>query len=116
MKMKAAQISQKIKLYMGSFISLPERLLNQGRSKLTRTHDAIKENITTKKDSLKNWYTSCLRTEPIVLRIPTSFARFSDRAVLRFMKLMQASSNMNTPIIVTIHTMRIGLLSITALR
>src|SRR5687768_18368289 len=51
------------------------------------------ERITTRKDSMKNWYTNCFRIEPIVLRIPTSFALFSDRAVLRFIKLMQASSN-----------------------
>src|SRR5688500_4153526 len=38
------------------------------------------------------------------LRIPTSFARFSERAVLRFMKLMHASSNTNTPVMPIIQT------------
>ena len=47
---------------------------------------------------------SCSRTEPTVLRIPTSFALFSERAVLRFIKLIQASNNTNTPITANIHT------------
>src|SRR6187455_274238 len=42
---------------------------------------------------------SCDRIEPTDLRMPTSLARFSERAVLRFMKLMHASSNTSTPMI-----------------
>ena len=40
---------------------------------------------------------SWILSEPSVLRIPTSLARFSLRAVERFMKLMQASNKMKTP-------------------
>ena len=42
---------------------------------------------------------SCPFWEPMDLRIPTSLALFSDRAVLRFMKLIQAKINTKAPII-----------------
>ena len=42
--------------------------------------------------------------EPIDFRMPTSFARFSERAVLKFMKLMQANNNTNTPMMPNNHT------------
>ncbi len=38
------------------------------------------------------------RTAPTTFLTPISFARFTDRAVVRFMKLMQAISKINTAI------------------
>jgi len=40
--------------------------------------------------SNRNCLISCLRPDPTTLRRLTSFARLKDRAVLRFMKLMDA--------------------------
>src|SRR4030095_3145778 len=99
-------------LLQGMIICLPTTLLNQPSEIVTIKQDSINEKTTTKNDSPKNWYTSCLRIDPIVLRIPTSLALFSDRAVLRFTKFMQARSKTKIPIKLTIHTMRTGLGSV----
>src|SRR6266498_5419154 len=48
-------------------------------------------------DSLKNCSINCFRKQPTALRIPISFARFDERAVLKFMKLIQAISNTTSP-------------------
>src|SRR5580658_7203646 len=48
--------------------------------------------------------TSCRRSDPSVFRIPTSRARFSLCAVLRFIKLIHANSNTKTPIVPNIQT------------
>jgi len=55
-------------------------------------------------DSLKNWLINCPRNEPMALRMPTSLARFSLRAVLRFIKLIQASNKTKPPTREKIHT------------
>lgn len=47
----------------------------------------------TSMDSLKNWPMSCGLREPMAFRMPTSFARFSLLAVLRFMKLIQGATD-----------------------
>src|SRR5260221_2145028 len=82
----------------GILISLPDKSLNHGREVITNAMAMRNANTTTKNDSLKNCPTNCLRIEPIAFRIPTSFARFSDLAVLKFMKLMHANNKTNTPI------------------
>ena len=46
-------------------------------------------------DSARNWAIKCFRDEPNTLRTPTSRARLADRAVDRFMKLMQANISIN---------------------
>ena len=63
-----------------------------------------KAQATTNSDSLKNWLISCERTDPTALRIPTSLARFSERAVLKFIKLMQANNSTKTPMMVNSQT------------
>ena len=50
---------------------------------------------------------SCPRFEPIDFLIPTSVARFSDRAVLKLIKLIHASNKINVPIIPNSHTFSI---------
>ena len=47
--------------------------------------------------SVKNWPTSCPRNEPTDFRMPTSRARAEVRAVAKFIKLTQAISKMNSP-------------------
>ena len=59
-------------------------------------------------DSQKNWLINWFRKEPTAFRMPISFALFSLRAVLRFIKLMQASSSTNIPIIPNSHTYSIA--------
>src|SRR5690348_918788 len=82
----------------GSCIAFCEIVLNQGRAADTINKAKPNEMTTTRYDSAKNCAMSCLRPDPRVLRTPTSLALFSERAVLRFMKLIQASNNTNTPI------------------
>jgi hypothetical protein len=64
------------------------------------TSEAIKIAITSEInavsiDSTKNWAISVFLSVPNTLRIPTSLARLVLRAVLRFIKLMQAKMSMN---------------------
>ncbi len=47
---------------------------------------------------------SWLLNDPMAFLMPTSLARFSERAVVRFMKLMQASSNTKQPMMPNNHT------------
>src|SRR5580765_8488665 len=82
----------------GSCIAFCEIMLNQGSAANTINKAKPDEMITTRNDSAKNCAMSCLRPDPRVLRTPTSLALFSERAVLRFMKLIQASNSTNTPI------------------
>ena len=78
--------------------SFPASLPKEGRKTSTST-TAIK---TAKKvnriDSVKNCLTSLALFEPNTLRIPTSFERVEERAVVRFIKLIQAISKMNPAI------------------
>src|SRR3954466_9809103 len=99
MKVNASAIDQKIALLHGNSIFLSASLLNTGINRTTKIRENKNEINATKTDSLKNCFINWLRTEPTVLRIPTSFARFSLRAVDRFMKLIHASISTNTPII-----------------
>src|SRR4051794_20892417 len=78
---------------------LSESSLNQGRDKNMSRKESIKARNTTKNDSLKNCWINCLFRDPIDLRTPTSLALFSERAVLKFVKLMQAKSSTNIPTI-----------------
>ena len=55
---------------------------------------------------------NCFLSPPITLRMPISFDRFSERATVRFTKLMQAISNMNNAIPESMYEY-IGLLALT---
>ncbi len=46
-------------------------------------------------DSVRNCIISSLRSVPNTFLIPTSFARLAERAVVRFIKLIQAISKIN---------------------
>src|SRR4030095_16253954 len=46
-------------------------------------------------DSVRNWNMRNFLSVPSTLRIPTSLARLAERAVVRFMKLMQAINRIN---------------------
>jgi hypothetical protein len=76
-------------------MSLPDRRLKAGKDSCTIPTATTKLTRVSKKDSLRNWPISCRRVAPMTLRTPTSLARLWDRAVARFMKLMQASRMMN---------------------
>src|SRR5258706_4751286 len=102
--MKTIHNNQKKGLAHKMDIFLSATLLKNGSVSCTINNDKEKAKRTVSNDSLKNWKINCLRNEPIVLRMPTSFARFSLRAVLRFIKLIHASNKTNTPIIPNIHT------------
>src|SRR5680860_551743 len=103
-KMKIRELNQKIPFPQGKEISFLDRSLNPFKDNSTITTAMKKANNTTKKDSLKNWFINWLLCEPIDFRMPTSFALFSDLAVLRFIKFIQAKSNTNAPIMPKSHT------------
>src|SRR5450432_2369867 len=88
----------------GIDIFLSASSLNHESDDKISKSESIKATNTTKNDSLKNCCTSCPFKEPIALRMPTSLARFSARAVLKFIKLMQASNSTKTPTIPKSHT------------
>src|SRR5215216_3070362 len=95
---------QKYMLDHGIIIFLPAMSLNNGNNRDTTAIASINENNTTTYDSAMNCLISCQRREPIVFRIPTSLALFSLLAVLRFMKLIQASISTKMPTIPNSHT------------
>src|SRR5580658_1001963 len=78
---------------------LCERLLKKGSNRRDIKRASTKEIEAATTDSTRNCIINFNRTEPNVFRIATSLARFSLLAVLRFMKLIQARNNTNTPII-----------------
>ena len=67
---------------------------NTGTISITITTAMISERILRKTDSNRNCRISCFLSEPMVFLTPTSLARLLDRAVERFIKLMQAISSM----------------------
>ena len=77
--------------------SFSVRALKEGRKTATKINAKTKAKKAMSRDSLKNCPMSCFRLEPMALRTPTSLARFSERAVLKFIKLMQAITKMNRP-------------------
>src|SRR3989337_2713414 len=88
----------------GILIAFPEKSLNNGRKKFTNTIAAKKAKPTTKNDSEKNWLINWPLMDPMVFLIPTSFARFSERAVLKFIKFIHASSKIKLPMIIIYRT------------
>src|SRR5690606_21103716 len=75
-KVKAMPISQNVGEAHGMVIFFPAMVLNDGKAMYPSPMARINASSATKMDSLKNWMTSCPRTEPIDLRMPTSFERF----------------------------------------
>ncbi len=84
---------QKNGLVQGIDIFLSATWLKKGRTICISKTETVNANATIKNDSVKNWATNCFFNEPTAFRMPTSFARFSERAVVRFIKLMQANNN-----------------------
>src|SRR3989337_2663526 len=105
--LKPTPMIQKYGSAQGKLIRLSATELKYGSIKNTSSTEKIKANAAINMDSLKNWVTNCFRTEPIAFRIPTSLARFSERAVLKFMKLIQASINTKAPMVAKSQTLSI---------
>src|SRR5450432_370037 len=72
------------------FIDLLARALNPGIKTKLANMARTREIITITVDSERNCSTRFLRVVPKTFRIPTSRARLADRAVVRFIKLIQA--------------------------
>src|SRR6478735_9461708 len=85
-------------------IFLSDSSLNQESDNTISNNESINDRKTTKNDSLKNCCINWLFKEPTDFRMPTSLARFSERAVLKFIKLMQANSSTKIPTIPKSHT------------
>ena len=76
----------------------PEILLNKGIMAKASNMASMQEMKAVKVDSLRNCVIKFLRSVPNTLRTPTSLALFAERAVVRFMKLMQASKRIKKAI------------------
>src|ERR1700760_4625377 len=96
---KPTPVIQSQELFQGSAIFLSAIVLKKGRASHVHNKAAAKANPATNNDSLKKRPISWLRREPTVLRMPTSRARFSDLAVDKFIKLIQASTSTTLPMI-----------------
>ena len=68
--------------------------LNDGSNSDTSPTASITAMLLSKIDSPRNCRINALRRAPEALRTPTSRARRADRAVARFIKLMQAINRM----------------------
>lgn len=71
----------------------PEMSLNVGNNKAKNPTATIMARILIKKDSVINWVINDFFSDPNVFLTPTSLARSDDRAVDRFIKLIQAINN-----------------------
>src|SRR5687767_2573214 len=92
----------------GNEIDFADNVLNQGNSAQAITIPKIKDTTLISVDSVRNWLTRFLRIEPTTFRRPTSFARFAERAVDRFTKLIHAITRMNAATEPNNHTNRIS--------
>src|SRR5579859_4622752 len=77
-------------------ICFPASSLKYGSKTQTIPMASIVDKRVNMTDSTKNWVTSHSLSEPITLRMPTSFERLDELAVDRFVKLIQARSRINT--------------------
>src|SRR6516164_7783583 len=89
--------------------ALLESWLNTGSAAVTITIAKLKATRHKVNDSLRNCTINCLRVLPITLRMPISLARFTDRATVRFIKLMQAISKIKIAIAESMYE-KVGLL------
>src|SRR6185437_4192329 len=108
---KAKLTTQNHGLSQGICICLAASWLNQSSDNCARISAIAKAIATNTSDSPKNCAINCCLNEPTAFRMPTSRARFSLRAVERFMKLIQASTRTNVPISPTSQTIRDGEIS-----
>ncbi len=80
---------------MDNVMDFPVRLLNQGNTAAMIPAAITSERRLVSTASPMNWLMSIFRCAPITLRRPTSRARFAEREVARFMKLITAISRMS---------------------
>src|SRR5215831_12077506 len=78
--------------------SFPEIEEKEGRSNLVKTIASRKAIIDIRTDSPRNCRINELFSAPSTLRTPTSAARLLERAVDKFIKLMQAINKVNIAI------------------
>src|SRR5437868_14871664 len=78
--------------------SFPEILANEGNNNCAKTNARMKAISDINMDSPRNCRTSEFFSAPSTFLTPTSADRFEERAVERFMKLIQAINKVNTAI------------------
>src|SRR4249920_1844076 len=78
--------------------------LKEGSARRTNKRQIPKARQVSKKDSERNWMIRSFLWDPMALRTPTSLALFSERAVVRLMKLIQAINKTSEPIRINIRT------------
>src|SRR5690349_16747777 len=77
---------------------LPETELKAGNNNKVKTIATINASILIKRDSPRNCITNDFFSAPNTFLMPTSDERLEDRAVARFMKLIQAIINVKMAI------------------
>src|SRR5690606_17327419 len=97
-KPKTTRDGMKYQVAHGKTKDLPAMLLKKGSRSTAKNKANTIEIPLYKKDSVMNWMTSAPRSEPMVFRIPTSFARAAALAVDRLIKLIMAIININAAI------------------
>ena len=85
-------------------MSFPVKELKAGNASVANTMANTKAIAVSKKASNKNCITRSFLCEPIAFLTPTSFAHFSERAVVRLIKLIHAINNTSKPIMVNMRT------------
>ena len=83
---------------------MPVKALKAGNASSASTMANTRAIDVSKKASDKNCSTRSFLCEPIAFLTPTSFALFSERAVVRLIKLIHAINNTSKPIIVNMRT------------
>ena len=65
-------------------MDFPDKALKVDSKRATSPMLRSNANMVVRVDSTRNWAISCGLVEPVTLRMPISFARLADRAVVRF--------------------------------
>src|SRR4030095_11933973 len=87
-----------------TLICFPASWLNNGNNSAAMPSASSSERKLTNTDSVRNWVIRLERNDPATFLIPTSFARFAERAVDKFIKFTQAISKMKKAITEKIYT------------
>ncbi len=89
---------------LASTMFLPATLLNNGNTSHAIVIAIAIESNAIRIDSSRNCIISPLRSVPSTFLMPTSFARFAERAVVRFIKFIHAITSINNATAENIYT------------
>src|SRR5690349_11594966 len=94
--------------FQGISNDLPARVLKYGTSVHATTRANTNDSRLMTTDSVKNWLTMFILSDPTTFLSPTSFALLADLAVERLMKLIHAITSIKQATAPNSHTKRIS--------